>query len=178
MTSDKPAAAPADTFAASTPAPSKHPFAAHAPHRTPNSGAPAPSAAQPNGYGAPDRAASLMLEQVQASGETAVEYGPSDPAAPSSTRRARGCAGRAAVGAAACARCPTWRPGLAGLAMDAGIDLPAEHRAGTAEFGELSYALRRFASVDTRSAFAIRTVASDPPFDSGSQGTHVWTCIP
>lgn len=40
------------------------------------------------------------------------------------------------------------------------------------------YSSRRFVSVGTRSALAIRTVASDPPFDSGSAGTHVATDTP
>ena len=38
---------------------------------------------------------------------------------------------------------------------------------------KLPYSPRRFASVGTRSAFATRTVASDPPLEAGSAGMHV-----
>ena len=37
---------------------------------------------------------------------------------------------------------------------------------------------RKLASVGTKSALAARTVASLPPLDSGSAGTHVATVIP
>jgi len=43
---------------------------------------------------------------------------------------------------------------------------------------KLAYSPSRFASVGTRSAFAIFTVDSDPPFDAGSYGTHVATVRP
>jgi hypothetical protein len=41
-----------------------------------------------------------------------------------------------------------------------------------------SYAPRRLWSVGTRSALAIRTVASEPPLLCGSAGTHVATVSP
>ncbi len=40
------------------------------------------------------------------------------------------------------------------------------------------YSGSRFASAGTRSAFAIFTVDSDPPFDAGSYGTQVATVRP
>ncbi len=52
---------------------------------------------------------------------------------------------------------------------------PSHARASSAK---LPYASSRFASAGTRSALATRTVASDPPFDSGSYGTQVCTVIP
>jgi hypothetical protein len=43
---------------------------------------------------------------------------------------------------------------------------------------KLPYSPRRFVSFDTRSALAIRTVASTPPLDSGSNGSHEYTVAP
>jgi hypothetical protein len=43
---------------------------------------------------------------------------------------------------------------------------------------KVAYCSSRFASVGTRSAFAMRTDASVPPFDWGSAGTQVRIVIP
>ncbi|MFD7046093.1 hypothetical protein [Rhodococcus jostii] len=63
-------------------------------------------------------------------------------------------------------------------AMRAGVDLLAPPLTCVDELGETRYSPRRFASVGTRSAFAILTVCSAPPFDSGSNGSHVCTTQP
>ena len=47
----------------------------------------------------------------------------------------------------------------------------ASHAASNS--AKLAYAGLRLLPVETRSAFATRTVASEPPFDWGSAGTHV-----
>ena len=55
--------------------------------------------------------------------------------------------------------------------MLAAVDLGHERVARVDQLGPATCSRRsRFASVGTRSAFAIRTVASEPPLDSGSNG--------
>jgi hypothetical protein len=51
-------------------------------------------------------------------------------------------------------------------------------RHAVSSWENVRYSCSRFAAVGTRSAFAIRTVASDPPLDCGSAGTHVRIVIP
>ena len=40
------------------------------------------------------------------------------------------------------------------------------------------YSSSRFVSLGTKSALASFTVDSDPPFEAGSAGSHVWTVTP
>ena len=68
--------------------------------------------------------------------------------------------------------------GGSGLAMDPGVDPVAERPAGLLELSEAAIGRQRFAPDGTRSALAILTVASSPPLDSGSDGTHVSTVQP
>ena len=51
-------------------------------------------------------------------------------------------------------------------------------RQAASSSANVRYSASRFASVGTRSALAIRTVASDPPLDCGSAGTQVRMVIP
>jgi hypothetical protein len=53
-----------------------------------------------------------------------------------------------------------------------------ENRAPAAASRPTAYWPRRFASVGTRSALAILTVFSLPPFEAGSAGSHVITVTP
>ena len=70
------------------------------------------------------------------------------------------------------------RRGTAGDPVRPGVDLPAEHLHAASSSAKLAYSGSRFASVGTRSAFAIFTVDSDPPLEAGSYGTHVATVSP
>jgi hypothetical protein len=58
------------------------------------------------------------------------------------------------------------------------VDPLAERRARPLKLSEVLEAALRLCSVGTRSAVAILTVASEPPLDSGSAGTHVATVSP
>jgi hypothetical protein len=51
-------------------------------------------------------------------------------------------------------------------------------RQAASSAAKLAYSSRRFASVGTRSAFAIFTVDSEPPLEAGSYGTQVATVSP
>lgn len=65
-----------------------------------------------------------------------------------------------------------------GLPMGPAVDRLCETLAGLDELSEGSVDVSRFALVGTRSAFAIRTLVSDPPLDSGSNGTQACTVRP
>lgn len=62
--------------------------------------------------------------------------------------------------------------------MRAGVDLGAEVPARLLKFSEGGVGAEQFASVGTRSALAMRTVASEPPLDCGSAGTQVRIVMP